>query len=108
MKTKANYNEKLLQGDWTLIVKKVINPEVDGLHTKEKCIRSYLLWVLIFKLKEFIAKQLSYSYKLQCSEQMEFQLWPPCSPGVLCYLEQALASQERNNRVCLSLNHGII
>lgn len=108
MKTKADYNEKLLQGDWILIVKKVINPDVDGLHTKEKCIRRYLLWVLIFKLKEFIAKQLSYSYKLQCSEEIEFQLCVPCSPEGLCNLEQALASQERNNRVCLDLNHRII
>lgn len=30
MKTKAQYNEKLLQGEWTLIVKKVINLYVDG------------------------------------------------------------------------------
>lgn len=65
--------------------------------------RRYLLWVLIFKLKEFIAKQLSYSYKLQCSEQIEFQLCVPCSPEVLCNLEQ-----ERNYRVCLDLNHRII
>lgn len=53
-KTKTDYNEKLLQGDWILIVKKVINPEVDVLHTKEKCIKRYLLWVLIFKLKNLL------------------------------------------------------
>lgn len=33
MKTKAHYNEKLLQEEWILIVKKVINPYVDGLST---------------------------------------------------------------------------
>lgn len=33
MKTKAYNNKKLLQGEWILIVKKVINPYVDGLNT---------------------------------------------------------------------------
>lgn len=33
VKAKAHYNEKLLQGEWILIVKKVINPCVDGLNT---------------------------------------------------------------------------
>lgn len=99
MKTKAHCNEKLLQGEWILIVKKVINPYVDGLNTWGKCIRRYLFLVLIFKLKEFIAKQPSYCYQLKCSEQIEFQLCLPCSSETPCYSEQAPASgTRRENR----------
>lgn len=42
MKTKPDYNEKLLQGEWILIIKKVIKPYVDGLNMEGKCIRRYL------------------------------------------------------------------
>lgn len=57
--------------------------------------KRYLFLVLIFKLKEFIAKQPSYCYQLKCSEQIEFQLCLPCSSEVPCYLEQAPACSTR-------------